>query len=506
MCMSCRVLHDAVNSFHSRLLRFLYSVYSFKFQKSFLSSGKKGKKKVKTGRSDATATDTNVTSSHKEDHLHDSEVLGPEGDTECLEKTDVSNYSSHILVSQDVKEFHSSQSLQVAKKPSGTCQTVCTKSNMAAQYDKDLNDEVTCLADSFSSIKLESPSGSCTDNKNIEKIHTSSPDQGSSKILPLLQRLQQRALMNEGNDLEGISVRKAGREDDESIGNIAASVRTIEKDSDKNAFGLNIIPGHDEMKRFSSSEEPDIYVKLREPSREEAPEFEVSKKIDQVIQDDCFPRFSKRIRNREDGPFIVQNITKSLQTSTDCCSKESKISPLKENTRDAEKRETDSIEISTKETDFFPGDFDSPFSTKQAGNFSQHSVSNNDTDNDTDLAVSSEGMADNEICPSYEAVNLTSDSLGCLLIDSVVLFDSPFQETDTQNDNKENSMILEKTPDGEKYVEMLRKRFGIVLQNTPLNSQSRFGESSPESAQSEKTIRDVPLTLMERLRKKSQKM
>ena len=452
-----------------------------------------------------------MTSSHKEDHLFDSEVLGPESDTERLEKTGVSNYLSHILVAQDdneiqneirqsSKEFHSTQSKQLVKKPSVTYQTVCAKSTMVAQYDKDLKNKVACLADSFSSIKLVSPSGPCIDNKNIENIHTSSPDQGSSKILPLLERLQRRALMNKGNNLEGISVRKGSREDDESIGNISASVKTTEKDSDKNAFDLNVIPGQDEMKRFSSSKEPDIYIKLREPSRKEAPECEVSKEIDQVIQEDCFPRFSKRIRNREDDHFIVENITKSHPTSTDSSSKESKISPLKENTRDAEKQETDSIETSANETEFFPGDFDSPFSIKQAGNFSQYSINNNDTD----LAMSREGMADNEICPSYEVANLTSDSLGCLLSDSVVLFDSPFQETDTQNDNKENSMILEKTPDDEKYVEMLRKRFGIVLQNTPLNSQSRLGESTPESAQSEK--RDIPLTLMERLRKKSQKM
>eukprot|EP00112_Aurelia_sp_Birch-Aquarium-sp1_P005703 Seg1647.1 transcript_id=Seg1647.1/GoldUCD/mRNA.D3Y31 product="hypothetical protein" protein_id=Seg1647.1/GoldUCD/D3Y31 len=477
------------------------------------AKGKKGKKKAT-----AVTSDTKMTSSRNEDCKGENALLDHKCDKERFVNSSLANCMSHMFVSQDANEMpteihqsskvvYSTQNLQLAKKPSLTCQTVGAKSTMADENNEDLENEVACLADSFSCIELVSQRSPCIDEKITEEIHTPSHNDGSVKILPLRERLQRRAIMNKGDNLEGISARKASREGNKSVGDVSASVKTIEKDNDKYAYDLNIIPDQNELKRFSSKA-PDVDVKLREASRREVSEFEVSEfevseEIAQVTQEFDFPTFCNGIRNWENDHFIAENSTKSLHTSADSGSKKSKISPLKENAidvnrqEDSPKQEAETLETPANEVEFYPGDFDSPFSIKQACNGSQCSINNDDTN----LAI-----AANEFGSSYEVASLTSDSLGCLLNDSVVLFDSPFQENDPQSNNKENSMIPERTPDGEKYVEMLRKRFGIMLQNTPLNSQTRFRESSPKSAQSEKAIGDIPLTLMERLRKRSQKM
>ena len=99
---------------------------------------------------------------------------------------------------------------------------------------------------------------------------------------------------------------------------------------------------------------------------------------------------------------------------------------------------------------------------------------------------------------SIETINMSNDSLACMLNES--LFDSPHS-----NDEKDNILRKESTPNNtEEYINDLRKRIGISKQFTPDVCDST-NEDFSQSAENDTRSKKVPLPLMERLKRRLQK-
>lgn len=98
-----------------------------------------------------------------------------------------------------------------------------------------------------------------------------------------------------------------------------------------------------------------------------------------------------------------------------------------------------------------------------------------------------------------EMTGISNDSLGRILNESISLFDSPYLLKGQDFGGNDSSL------DPEGYVNDLRKRFGISKHLTPVLCDS-IAEDSPKSVTDDIRPKDVPLALMERLKKRWQQL
>ena len=99
---------------------------------------------------------------------------------------------------------------------------------------------------------------------------------------------------------------------------------------------------------------------------------------------------------------------------------------------------------------------------------------------------------------NFVSVSISNDSLACMLSESLSLFDSP-----CLNEEMGRSVTKQSTPNNDDYINDLRRKLGIKRQCTPVSFGSVNGDS-PQSADNEKKIKEVPLALMERLKRRLQ--
>ena len=323
----------------------------------------------------------------------------------------------------------------------------------------DLN--LFCADDTDSMVIKDNNNADDTDQE--DKIF-SHPCHGASQLLPLRERLARKAMnnRNEQHEGEGTSTRNDNKMPSENAGKI-----------------ISCLP----MKvNFSNGGDVSEAGLVCEPSkRNEISSLAV--KIDSV----------RRENNEDDKDIANSMINFEDEYLKDMSQRETLSIDKFEHTHDDEKLVSISVD-DMKAIDRANPRGDEQVSMKGAW---LESRSNLTVSTRPKLDEDSPMLSKENHPSSTETINISNDSLAYMLS----LFDSPHS-----NEEKENLLRQESTPKNtDVYINDLRKKLGITKQLTPDDVCDSTNEDLSQSAENDTRSKNVPLPLVQRLKRRLQK-